>query len=552
MALDASDSDLVDLEAPLTPPPSMTAKRRAESPHPDESTSKRVLTEDAYTVEDAEDSDEEFVDAQEEITTDYNSTDRAHSSAAFGFADLVNIDDPNGANGQTDFAQPQTDGFSGDGLEQYDYGGQDPNDFSDILGPHGYGNGLTDEEIEAQGITAEQHLEFTNGFIEHDEQQLGTEPNELPTREEWSQMSAAEQDVVLNRASNDAKDEPMFITHAQDGGNGAGFFPSTFGDELQPNALPVDEQYEYEAMGDEDEEDDAQLGAQQDPLDDEDNLFSTTFGAHTEVLSDGEEDESHQQPQGIIDEHPQVAHSSGTQAVKFTQPPPKTNDSSTDIIDLTESSDQAVMDFLNESKWVYDAQDFTPPPPPSASQTFTFPNNINKTSAQHLPPAHSHLTAPTLPRDLSKSLRAFQKFHTRVLHLIPHLPNWSTLPTRRYWIAILHLSKNPTSSSLSEKDFLWLKGNKFSTISTIWNSYQTRSMCDPEDFVLVARGRVMEMETRAEEMDVFGERLVVLRAMRKAEARGNVARLGGLLGGFGVVPEKKKTMEMMGEVIELD
>ncbi|EME81142.1 uncharacterized protein MYCFIDRAFT_176455 [Pseudocercospora fijiensis CIRAD86] len=549
MALELSDSDLVDLEVPLTPPRSTTMKRRAESPHPHESTSKRVLTEDASTTADAEDSDDEFVDAEEEITTDYNGVDEAKSSAAFNFEDFVNLDRPSDANEQTNLAQPQIDRFSGHELDQYGCGGQGPNDFSDILGPHGYGNGLTEEESEAQGITAEQHLDFANGLVEYDGQQPETEQNELPPRETWNQMSAAEQDELLNKGSRDAEDEPMFDSYAQGGANGGAFFSGTVEDELLRNDPPV-EQDEHEAVDEEgEEEDDTQLGTQQDSFDD-DNLFSTTFGDHAEVLSDDEQDHPPQQPQDLIDESShKVTHPSGPQAVDSTQPTQsKANHSSNEIIDLTHINDKAVVNFLNESKWVYEATDNTihpsSPPPTSQASTTTTTNGVNKTSA----PASAQRTTdlfraqaekPTIPRDLGKSLRAFQKFHTRVLHLIPRLPNWSSLPARRYWIAVLHMDRKPTSSSLSEKDFLWMKGNRFSTISTIWNSYQTRSMCDPEDFVLVSRGEVLGMEVKAEELDWFGEKLVVLRAMRKVEAREVVATVKGLLGGFGMVPDQK-------------
>lgn len=90
-----------------------------------------------------------------------------------------------------------------------------------------------------------------------------------------------------------------------------------------------------------------------------------------------------------------------------------------------------------------------------------------------------------------------------------------------------------------------MKGNRFSTISTMWHSYQTRTMCDPEDFVLVNRGEVLDMQVLAEELDWFGDRLVVLKAMRMGEVEGE-RRRSGVLNGVGVVPERR------GEVIELD
>lgn len=68
---------------------------------------------------------------------------------------------------------------------------------------------------------------------------------------------------------------------------------------------------------------------------------------------------------------------------------------------------------------------------------------------------------PGIDRDLSISLQKHFKFHDRVVRLVPRLNaedfDWS----RRYWIAVLLLGKKAKNAT-SEKDFIWMKGNRLS------------------------------------------------------------------------------------------
>lgn len=128
----------------------------------------------------------------------------------------------------------------------------------------------------------------------------------------------------------------------------------------------------------------------------------------------------------------------------------------------------------------------TPPPSPKASQ-----------------PSHKE---PDLVKDIRKSLQQWRKFHTHVKTLIPRLP----LAPHRYWIAVLHLGKK-TRDAKTEKHFTWMKGNRLTTISTIWHTYATTTVSS--DFVLMHGFERLEMSDRCEEVDYFGDRFILLRAV---------------------------------------
>lgn len=189
----------------------------------------------------------------------------------------------------------------------------------------------------------------------------------------------------------------------------------------------------------------------------------------------------------------------------------------------------------------------------SKSHSKTFPSGIHSTKIRSpstntpgdpatppsdqprtTPPSSHHSaglpTAPTNPnpdtlRDTSPSIRRHAKFHSRAQNLIPRLPNYETYEwNRRYWIAVLLLGKNPFKTTLSEKDFVWMKGNRFSTVSTVFHSYAVTTMADPEDLGLVIGDEGVRMEDQMRELDYFGDRLVVFRAVR---VRGNEREVEG-------------------------
>ncbi|KAM3414401.1 hypothetical protein BST61_g11039 [Cercospora zeina] len=242
-------------------------------------------------------------------------------------------------------------------------------------------------------------------------------------------------------------------------------------------------------------------------------------------------------------------------------------------VNLASPSGQAELEIVgcNDSALAesYEAQGYTyqhppkriaTPPPPrtsaapapvtSNSQTqLLLPDgstyNVSKTNASTSvvrsaePAKLTGTDSPILPRDLSKSLEPFHGFHMRALEVLSNLPN--PLPSHRYWIAVLYPSKKPKNAK-SEKDFMWMKGNKFSTISTIWHNFSLRTM--EEDFVLTCRGEVLDMKVMVQELDWFNNKFVVLRAVK----RDMVAMTKGLFDEIGVVPEKEvEVVDLLGD-----
>lgn len=161
----------------------------------------------------------------------------------------------------------------------------------------------------------------------------------------------------------------------------------------------------------------------------------------------------------------------------------------------------------------------TPPPP--------------QTMSSRPPPAPRR--RPDLKCDLSTDLLRHSKFHTRAQLLIPRLPNHENFDwTRRYWIAVLIQGKRPTKSNISEKDFVWMKGNRFSTVATVFHSYALAVMADPEDLALVLGEERVEMTDQMLGLDWFNDRLVVFRAVK---VEGNEREVEGRGLSKGIVPE---------------
>jgi hypothetical protein len=139
----------------------------------------------------------------------------------------------------------------------------------------------------------------------------------------------------------------------------------------------------------------------------------------------------------------------------------------------------------------------TPPPPSKSSQT-TPPTagTISTTRIANLNTVAHAGAAAVVPRDLDGGLRAYRRFHDRAMYLIPRLPNWNSIDwTRRYWVAVALMEKKPDNAK-QEKDFMWMKANRFTTVRTVWHNFQLRALCDPDDFVLVCRGEVCGLDDR--------------------------------------------------------
>ncbi|KAF2487378.1 hypothetical protein BDY17DRAFT_319925 [Neohortaea acidophila] len=175
--------------------------------------------------------------------------------------------------------------------------------------------------------------------------------------------------------------------------------------------------------------------------------------------------------------------------------------------------------------------DMPPPAKPlktaASSKTSQHPNTT--TTSKAAPPA-SHLPnfGPPGPPDPVKSLSPVLKFyrdiHVRAKDLIPRLP----LAPHRYWIGVLHIGVKSRTFN-QEKHFTWMKGNRFTTVRTVWHYYQNTTAT--EDFVLLVGKERVEMGDRVEALDFFGDCKVFFRAVERgsAEAAGAKAMCAGLI-----------------------
>ncbi|EME42329.1 hypothetical protein DOTSEDRAFT_73226, partial [Dothistroma septosporum NZE10] len=119
---------------------------------------------------------------------------------------------------------------------------------------------------------------------------------------------------------------------------------------------------------------------------------------------------------------------------------------------------------------------------------------------------------PDVDRDLSPFLRAHFRFHTRVYDLVPRVPNWEDLDwNRRYWIAVLLEGKKAKTAN-SERDFVWMKGNRFSTVRTVTEKFLQTTLGDRSSVLMMGHELVQPQDTM-EELDYFGDRLCVFRVL---------------------------------------
>jgi hypothetical protein len=113
-----------------------------------------------------------------------------------------------------------------------------------------------------------------------------------------------------------------------------------------------------------------------------------------------------------------------------------------------------------------------------------------------------------LLKNHSALLITHEKWHTKAKHFIPRLD----LAPHRYWIGVLNQDKKPKNAS-SEKHFTWMKGNRVTTIATIWHKFQELTMT--EDFVLLLGEERTEMRDKCEELDYFDDKVIILRPVAK-------------------------------------
>lgn len=192
------------------------------------------------------------------------------------------------------------------------------------------------------------------------------------------------------------------------------------------------------------------------------------------------------------------------------------------------------------------------PAPPTSPQNLSsdlteHTANCPRTRGPSTPPPPSLPSAPDPKLSLSTNLKYLRALHNRAIQFIPRLP----LASHRYWIGILTMSANPTSA----KNFTWMKGNRLTTIETVARMYQ---QCAAEEDVVLLLGRERPgWKVRMEELDYWGDRKVVLRAVdqgaleaKGVELCGDVVLREGGKGSAGRAREKKGKEEVV--VIEIE
>lgn len=120
--------------------------------------------------------------------------------------------------------------------------------------------------------------------------------------------------------------------------------------------------------------------------------------------------------------------------------------------------------------------------------------------------------------DVTKLLKVAYKRHEQAFTHLSKIPNHSLpaypWPSRRYWIAVQLENKTPDKVR-SEKDYIWMKGNRFTTVRTVRETYLTTTFSAAEGLeIWLAGGEAVELEDVMEELDYFGDRFVVFRAVR--------------------------------------
>lgn len=161
--------------------------------------------------------------------------------------------------------------------------------------------------------------------------------------------------------------------------------------------------------------------------------------------------------------------------------------------------------------------------------------------------------APIDPKlDRTKSLKVQERFHKRAKQLIPRLP----LAEHRYWIGVLHMDVKAKSAS-QEKHFLWMKGNKFTTVGTVWHMYQQSAAAD--GFVLLLGLERVDFKDQAQELDHFNDKKIMFRAVseKSPEAKGRQVTEGLIMTAeeVEVMLEKRRNLfkpKAEVEVIEID
>lgn len=174
---------------------------------------------------------------------------------------------------------------------------------------------------------------------------------------------------------------------------------------------------------------------------------------------------------------------------------------------------------------------------PAATPHFEAPIVSSATDSGKAPAATAAqeqvFAGPDADKDLSKTFVKYRIFHEKATVLRPQ----TFLAAHRYWIGVLLPNVRP-STVTREDQFMWLKGNRLTTVETVWNVFSTRFI--KQDFVLMLGAETLEMDVRMDECDLMNDKIVILRYMDKNDSQAKGREISGAL-----VPKEI-------EVIDLD
>ncbi|KAK5738263.1 hypothetical protein LTR17_006140 [Elasticomyces elasticus] len=149
----------------------------------------------------------------------------------------------------------------------------------------------------------------------------------------------------------------------------------------------------------------------------------------------------------------------------------------------------------------------------SRSASTPGPSSLTSSGGNNRNPPNMPLTQKKpeeadLVEDVRRSLTQQQKLHDKAKLFTPRLP----LDAHRYWICVLHEGRK-FSTITSEKHFTWMKGNRLTTIATIWHTHATATLSN--NFVLLLGHELVDFKDVCEELDYFNDKFVCLRAVGK-------------------------------------
>jgi hypothetical protein len=183
------------------------------------------------------------------------------------------------------------------------------------------------------------------------------------------------------------------------------------------------------------------------------------------------------------------------------------------------------------------------------------------TEVENDPPAPSSPPIPTpsaplgpLPidveKDLSRNQRNLRKFHARAVQVVPRIH----LPAHRYWVGVYNVNEKP-HTTLKETSFTWMRGNRLTTVETVWHVYA--QTCVEDGFTLVVAGcvEIPDMDVRMEEIDYLNDKKVFFRAIKNEDVKKEIGELGvfwGAVEGEGKMMAKAGEKKVVSEVIVID